>query len=148
MTDIINFVPLTARVEIRGQKLSLRGLEFEEIGALIYRFPKFREIKALNVAELTKVMDRETQGAVIAAAAGRAGNAQAEASFANLSLGERARIVAKIIEVTAPDGIGPFVDLMLALKPPPDLAERAAEAAASGGKMVLRSRPSSKRRAS
>lgn len=145
MTDIVNFVPLTAKVEIRGQKISVRGLELDEIGQLVYRFPKFREIKALNASEIIKLMDREIQAAVIAAAAGHAGNEKAEKSFANLSLGERVKLVSKIIEMTMPDGIGPFVELMQTLKPPQDLVSGAEGA---GGKIVVRSRRSSGQRAS
>lgn len=140
MTDIVNFVPLDAKVEIRGQKITVRGLELEEIGGLLYRFPKFREIKQLNASDLIKLMDKDIQSAVIAAAAGRAGNEKAEKSFANLSLGERVKIVAKIIELTAPDGIGPFVDLIQTLMP----AQLVEAAAAGDGRIVLRSRRSSK----
>jgi len=145
MTDIVNFVPLTAKVEIRGQKISVRGLEFDEIGQLVYRFPKFREIKSLSLPEIMKLMDREIQAAVIAAATGHPGDEKAERSFANLSLGERAQLFSKIFEITSPGGIGPFVDLMQTLKPPQDLVSGAEGA---GGKIVVRSRRSSGQRAS
>lgn len=145
MTDIVNFVPLSATVEIRGNKIKVRGLELDEIGQLIYRFPKFREIKALNAAEIIRLMDREIQSAVIAAANDHPGNDKAEKSFGNLSLGERVKLVSKIIEMTMPDGIGPFVELMQTLKPPPELI---GGAEGNGGKIVVRSRRSSGTRAS
>jgi hypothetical protein len=91
-------------------------------------------------------MDRETMAAVIATAAGHAGNEKAEKSFANLSPGERIKMISKIVELTMPDGIGPFLDLAQMLQPPKNLVDQAA--APGGAKIVVRSRASSKRPAS
>jgi hypothetical protein len=52
--------------------------------------------------------------AMIVAGAGHAGDEAMEKSFANLSLGERASLFKSVFRLTAPGGIGPFVELVLA----------------------------------
>jgi len=142
MSDIVNFVPLTAKVTVRGQTFKLRGLEFQEVGELVYRFPKLLELRAaagtINLAALVGMP--AIVAAVIAYATDKGALEQAEKSFANLALGERAKFLAKIVELTAPDGIGPFVELLRAVMP-----EAFQTAAPASEKIKIRVAKSSRR---
>jgi hypothetical protein len=141
MTDIVNFVPLAAKVTVRGETFKLRGIELQEIGELIYRFPKLLELRAqlgnLNIAALAGTP--AIVAAVIAYATDK--GQDSEKGFANLALGERAKFLSKIVELTAPDGIGPFVDLLRAVIP--EAFQTAAQPPAA--KLKIRARPSSRR---
>ncbi|WP_409188451.1 hypothetical protein [Bradyrhizobium sp. RDM4] len=143
MTDIVNFVPLSGSVTVRGTTFKVRGLEFEELGQLIYRFPQVLEAwkgGKLNMPSL--VSAPALIAAAIACAIDKAGDAPAEKSFANLALGERAAFLSKILELTAPDGIGPFVDLLRAAAPAPQQLLQPENPAA--GKNRIRVRRSSR----
>ena len=114
MAGLVDIVPAIETVEVRGQQLEVTGLTVEGIGSLLMRFPELRkmfETRSLDVEALLKSSDKLI-AAVIAAGTGSAANRAAEKAANGLSLGEKAEVVAAIIRVTMPKGVGPFVRLM------------------------------------
>lgn len=108
-------VPSVELVRHRGSDVETRGLGFEQIIDLVCRFPSI--VKVLDKGKplaMTEFAD-PVINIMIAMATGVAGDEEQEANIANLKLGERAAFMASIIRQTAPDGVGPFVDLLNAL---------------------------------
>lgn len=115
MSILSDIVPLVENVEIRGRIVEVRGVEVGHIPALVLRFPILRDMAAGNslVADAIIRHSSALVDAIIAAGIGKIGDGAEEAGIANLSLGERARLLAAVIRVTG--GLGPFVELMGAL---------------------------------
>lgn len=117
MNDLLHFVPLSETVEIRGKKIKLRGVDIAELGQLLFRFPdigRMIEARSFDVAKIG--VSKQAMIAIIVAGAGHPGDEATEKSFANLALGEIAILLKAVVRLTAPGGIGPFVDLVLAVK--------------------------------
>lgn len=114
MPGLLDIASAPARVEVRGVKVDVFGVSAEGVAYLLTNFP---EIKALfagkevsfDTATLATKAPRAI-AAIIAAGTGNAGNADAEAIAASLAVDEQAELLAKIIELTFPRGLGPFVE--------------------------------------
>ncbi|QDW39007.1 hypothetical protein FFI89_018760 [Bradyrhizobium sp. KBS0727] len=119
MNDLLHFVPLTESVTIRGNKIKLRGVDIEDLGQIIYRFPEllpvFKQMIQTRSFDISSAgISNQAMVAMIVAGAGESGNEAMEKSFANLSLGERVDLFKSVFRITAPGGIGPFADLLRA----------------------------------
>jgi len=127
MNDLLHFVPLTETVTIRGKKIKLRGIDIGELGQLLYRFPDVAQMMAARQFDIQKAaVSKDAMVAFAVVGAGHPGDAAIEKSFANLALGEIAILFKSVFKLTAPGGIGPFVDLVLAVKGDMVLEEAAA----------------------
>lgn len=115
MTTLADIVPLVENVEIRGRIVEVRGVEVGHIPALVLRFPVLREMAAGNTLVADAIIRHSSAlvDAIIAAGIGKIGDQAEEAGIGNLSLGERARLLAAVVRVTG--GLGPLVELMEAL---------------------------------
>lgn len=114
MAGLVDIVPAVEVVEVRGLELEVSGLTVEGIGGLLLRFPELRkmfETRSLDLEALLKCSDKLI-AALIAAGTGSAANKAAEKAAAGLALGEKAEVLAAILRVTMPKGVGPFVKLM------------------------------------
>jgi hypothetical protein len=129
MNDLLHFVPLTETVTVRGTKIKLRGVELEDLGQIFFRFPEISAMIEKRQFDIANAgVSKQAIVAMIVAGAGHAGDEAMEKSFANLSLGERASLFKSVFRLTAPGGIGPFVELVQAATGQ-GLAEPATEAA-------------------
>ncbi|MBR1150079.1 hypothetical protein [Bradyrhizobium sp. JYMT SZCCT0428] len=127
--DLLHFVPLTETVTIRGKKIKLRGIDIGELGQLFFRFPDVAAMMAKRQFDVQKAaVSKEAMVAFAVAGAGQPGDAAMEKSFANLSLGELAVLFKSVFKLTAPGGIGPFVELVLTLQGKEGAEEDAAAA--------------------
>lgn len=128
MVGMIDIAPVVEKVDIRGTVCAVRGLELDQIVALCWEFPEIEQMwekrKVDNQALLK--LSRPAMGAIIAACVDEIDAKNAT----NLSLGERVEVLAKIVKVTMPRGLGPFVELLGALRlgdyvqPPPAPASK------------------------
>lgn len=111
-------VPSVELVKHRGSDVETRGLSFEQIIDLFDRFPSIVGVLDKSKPVTMKSFAEPAINIMIAMATGVAGDAEQEANISNLKLGEKAAFMAAIIRQTAPDGIGPFVDLLNTVSAP------------------------------
>lgn len=114
MPGLLDIASAPARVEVRGTQVDVFGVSAEGVAYLLANFP---EIKALfsgkEVSFDTQTLATKAPkalAAIIAAGTGQVGNPQAEAVAASLGVDEQAELLAKILELTFPRGIGPFAE--------------------------------------
>jgi len=114
MVSLVDIAPPTRTVEVQGNDLSVHGVSAKGIASLLDRFPEMRLLITGKGADLTPdgimEMAPDAIAAIIAAGCGLPGDTQAEEVAASLGVGEQVEILACIIELTMPQGIGPFVD--------------------------------------
>lgn len=126
MNDLSHFVPLTETVTIRDQEFNLVGVDIQDLGQLLYRFPEIIDVFTKQKAKAGDdasnsppaaglALSKEVMSAFVAVGIGKAGDAAAEKSIASLSLGERLAMFNAVFRITSPGGIGPFVELVTAL---------------------------------
>jgi hypothetical protein len=96
------------------ETVSVRGLSLRDIASLLMRFPDLLTVfngRELNVESLI-LSAPSAAAAIMAAGAGYASDAKAEAVCATLGLQYQVNMLIKIVELTFPAGIGPFVEAM------------------------------------
>jgi hypothetical protein len=112
MVGLVDIAPVTTAVTIRGQEVTVTGISARGIALLLARFPELRALmtgREVALDELLK-LGGDVVAAIIAAGTGGPGDAQAEAAADNLTLEEQADLIAAIVEITMPRGLGPLVD--------------------------------------
>lgn len=111
-------------VEIRGVKLTLRGVAAIDWARLYARFPELRTLVSGGDTDMTKLRLLAAQCAVIAAGVGHLGNADIErAALTNLSAEEQNELVADIIRLSNPgDVYSPLLDAVEGEDRAPDTA--------------------------
>ncbi|RWC29846.1 MAG: hypothetical protein EOS70_23445 [Mesorhizobium sp.] len=117
MAGLLDIAPLTEKVRVGGATVEVSGVSAGGIVAMIARFPEFRMLmtgKDVDVASLVS-MGGDAVAAIIAAGVGFPGDEAQEAAAARLPLEAQADILAAIIKVTLPNGIGPFLEKLTAL---------------------------------
>lgn len=115
MASILDITPVAESADIRGHMVTIRGVELTEFVAIIARFPEVRSLfdgKAIK-ADAVGALSKAVQAAVIAAGVDEID----EAGAGNLTPGERALLMSKILLLTLPDPIGPFVDAVKRMLP-------------------------------
>lgn len=128
-----DIAPAIETVGVRGLKLKVLGLDVEHIAHLFREFPEVSKAisaQAVDIGALMKLSSRLLNAIVLG---GLRDNEMPgiEDGVKNLMLGEKAKIVAAIVRLTMPDGLGPFVELMTALG-----LVRNAEGAPSASKVI------------
>lgn len=114
----IEIVPTLQTVKFRGHDLGVCGISVETIAKLFMRYPEVKKVLesgAADVAASLLKMSDDVVVALIAAGLGVFGDKTQEQKIASMALGEKAAILAAIVKLTMPDGLGPFVDLLTAL---------------------------------
>ena len=112
MVGLVDIAPVTTAVTIRGQEVTVTGISARGIALLLVRFPQLRALmtgREVALDELLK-LGGDVVAAIIAAGTGTPGDSQAEAAADNLTLEEQADLIAAIVELTMPRGLGPLVD--------------------------------------
>jgi hypothetical protein len=112
MVGLVDIAPITSSVTIRGQDITITGVSARGIASLLARFPELRALvtgREVALDELLK-LGGDVIAAIIAAGTGTPGDAQTEAAADNLTLEEQADLLAAIVELTMPRGLGPLVE--------------------------------------
>jgi hypothetical protein len=114
MPGLLDIAAAPSRVVVRGTEIDVFGVSAEGIAYLISNFPEIKSLLtgkeiALDVNALATTAPKAL-AAIIAAGTGNVGNRDAEAVAASLSVDEQAEILARIVELTFPRGIGPFAE--------------------------------------
>lgn len=117
MVGLLDIAPLTEKVSVGGKHLAVYGISAKGLVSLIARFPEIRLLmngKEVDVASLMAI-GGEAISAIIAAGVGFPGDDKQEDAAGRLPLETQADILAAIIKVTLPNGVGPFIDKLTAM---------------------------------
>ena len=121
MVGLLDIAPLTQTVTVRDQPIEVTGVSAKGVAQLLLRFPELRALISGREVGLDQLLalGGDIVAAVIAAGCGQAGDAQAEAAAGRLGLDDQAELLAAIMTLTMPQGLGPFVDKLarMGLKP-------------------------------
>ena len=121
MVGLLDIAPLTQTVTVRDHPIEVTGVSAKGVAQLLLRFPELRALISGRDVGLDQLLalGGDIIAAVIAAGCGQAGDAQAEAAAGRLGLDDQAELLAAIMTLTMPQGIGPFVDKLarMGLKP-------------------------------
>jgi hypothetical protein len=112
MVGLLDIAPLTETVTVRDQSIEVTGVSAKGVAQLLLRFPELRALISGREVGLEQLLalGGDIVAAVIAAGCGQAGDARAEAAAGYLGLDDQAELLAAIMKLTMPQGIGPFVD--------------------------------------
>ncbi len=112
MVGLVDIAPLTSTVSIREQNITVTGISARGIAHLLARFPELRALmtgREVALDDLLK-LGGDVIAAIIAAGTGVPGDADVETAADNLTLEEQADLLAAIVELTMPRGLGPLVE--------------------------------------
>jgi hypothetical protein len=124
MVGLLDIAPLTETVTVRDHSVEVTGVSAKGVAQLLLRFPELRALISGRDVGLDQLLalGGDIIAAVIAAGCGMLGDERAEAAAGRLGLDDQAALLAAIMKLTMPQGIGPFVDKLtrMGLKPVAD----------------------------
>ena len=112
MVGLVDIAPVTSTILVRGQNIMITGVSARGIALLLARFPELRAVitgREVAMDALLK-LGGDVIAAIIAAGTGSPGDDDAERAADNLTLEEQADLLASIVELTMPRGLGPLVE--------------------------------------
>ena len=117
MVGLIDIAPCVETLDIQGSAVEVRGVSATGLALLLSRFPELRKLMTgLEVdSDQLIALGGEAIAAIIAAGCGYPGEEKAEAIAASLSLDMQADLLAAILRLTLPKGVGPFVSKLTGL---------------------------------
>jgi hypothetical protein len=117
MVGLIDIAPNVETVEVQSTSVAVHGISAKGVAHLLGRFPELRMLMTGQEVEIAQLMaiGGDAVAAIIAAGCGTPGDDKAEAVAGSLSLDAQADLLAAILRLTLPKGIGPFVDKLTAL---------------------------------
>lgn len=117
MVGLIDIAPATETVDVQGKPVAVLGVSAKGLAHLLARFPELRRLMSGQEVQADQLlaMGGDAVAAVIAAGCGHPGDSTAEAIAGTLSLDLQADLLAAILRLTLPRGIGPFVEKLTAL---------------------------------
>ncbi len=125
MPGLLDIAAATKQVAVRGQQIDVHGISAKGIAHLLARFPELRKILAgleVDFESLLK-MGGDVVAGVIAAGCGYPGDSEAEKTAESLALEEQADLIIAILELTLPNGMGPFIEKITAMGGHMDIGE-------------------------
>jgi hypothetical protein len=112
---------------VQSTPVAVHGISAKGLTHLLARFSELRKLMTDQEVKTEQLMEMgsDAVAAVIAAGCGYPGDETAEAVANKLSLDAQADLLAAILRLTLPRGIGPFVEKLTALGGILDLDPRA-----------------------
>lgn len=125
MTDLLDIAPVAEKVAIGDKEIECEGISLEGVANIVRRFPAIRgviwngvENKTLDVEGLIQALLTEAPdaiAAILAAGTGKLGSELHERAAARLPIESQLDLLSPILKGTMPNGIGPFVEKLMAL---------------------------------
>lgn len=114
MVSLIDLAPSTRSVSVGGVDVAVSGVSAKGIATLLENFPNLQGLMTgqgsnLDAASIMKIAP-DAIAAVIAAGCGFPGDKAAEKKAESLGVGEQLLLLEAIVDVTMPQGFGPFVE--------------------------------------
>lgn len=119
MVSLLDIGDLAETVPVRGKNIEVVGISAKGLLVLLQRFPEVRKLVAsrgqdVKAEDLMK-LGSDVVAVIIAAGCGKPGDRKFEDKAASLGAGEQLDLIAAIIKLTMPQGIGPFVEKLAGL---------------------------------
>lgn len=116
MVSLVDLAPSTRTVPVGGKDLSVFGVSAEGIASLMGDFPELQKLFQggtfkFDAATIQKVAPKAI-AAIIAAGCDAPGNPDAIKVASRLPVGDQLAVLAVVIELTMPQGIGPFMEAL------------------------------------
>lgn len=117
MVGLIDIAPATETIEAQGKPVTVHGVSAKGLAHLLARFPELRKLMTGQDVQANQLLTTggDAVAAIIAAGCGYRGDNAAEAIAGDLSLDIQADLLAAILRLTLPRGIGPFVEKLTGL---------------------------------
>lgn len=117
MASLLDIAPLTETVSVRGTDIPVTGVSAKGIAHIMARFPEVREMMVGREVSVDRLIELggDAVGAIIAAGTGHPGDPDHERIAAGLLLEEQADLLAAILRITLPKGVGPLVEKLTAM---------------------------------
>ena len=117
MVGLIDIAPAIETVDVQGTSVTVHGVSAKGLASLLGRFPELRMLMTGQEVQTEQLMAMggDAVAAVIAAGCGYPGDETAETVAGKLSLDAQADLLAAILRLTLPKGVGPFVEKLTAL---------------------------------
>ncbi len=117
MVGLIDIAPATETVVAQGKPVMVHGVSAKGLAHLLARFPDLRRLMTGQDVQADQLlsMGGDAVAAIIAAGCGYPADEAAEKIAGTLSLDVQADLLAAILRLTLPRGIGPFVEKLTAL---------------------------------
>jgi hypothetical protein len=117
MVGLIDIAPAIETVDVHGTSVTVHGVSAKGLASLLGRFPELRMLMTGQGVQTEQLMAMggEAVAAIIAAGCGFPGDETAETVAGKLSLDAQADLLAAILRLTLPKGVGPFVEKLTAL---------------------------------
>jgi hypothetical protein len=117
MVDLLDIAPQNETVQIHGTPVSVAGVSAKGVAYLLGRFPEMRKLMVGLTVEANQLMAMggDAVASIIAAGCGHPGDEKAESVAAMLAVDTQADLLAAILRMTLPQGLGPFVDKLTTL---------------------------------
>jgi hypothetical protein len=117
MVGLIDIAPCTETVDVQQTPVAVHGISAKGVANLLGRFPELRKLMSGQDvgAEELMAIGGDAVAAIIAAGCGYPGDEQAEAVAGKLAIDAQADLLAAIVRLTLPAGLGPFVEKLTAL---------------------------------
>ena len=117
MVGLIDLAPRTEAVDVDDACVAVHGISAKGVAHLLGRFPELRKLMSGQEVETGQLMAMggDAVAAIIAAGCGYPGDEKAEAVAAKLAIDAQADLLAAIVRLTLPAGLGPFVEKLTAL---------------------------------
>jgi hypothetical protein len=113
MIGLLDIAPVAETVSIRGKDVSVNGLSLTDIRDLLVAFPSAASLFANGVNAGTLMASApDLVASAICLAIGLEGKAEELQAVKKLPAGDQVKLLNVVIRLSAPDGIGPFVELI------------------------------------
>lgn len=117
MVGLIDIAPNVETIDVQGTPVAVHGVSAKGVAHLLGRFPELRKLMTGQEVETEQLMAMggDAVAAIISAGCGYPGDEKAEAVAGKLSIDAQADLLAAILRLTLPVGLGPFVEKLTAL---------------------------------
>jgi len=117
MVGLLDIAPLTESVSVGGASVEVFGVSAKGVAVLLSRFPELREMMTGREVAPARLMEMggDAVAAIIAAGIGFPGDEAQEVAAGRLNVETQADLLASILKLTFPNGIGSFVGKLTAL---------------------------------
>jgi hypothetical protein len=117
MVGLIDIAPKVEMIDVQGTPVAVHGVSAKGLANLLSRFPELRKLMSGQEVEAEQLMAMggDAVAAIIAAGCGYPGDEKAEAVAGRLAIDTQADLIAAILRLTLPAGLGPFVEKLTAL---------------------------------
>jgi hypothetical protein len=110
MVGLIDIAPATETIQAQGKPVTVHGVSAKGLAHPLARFPELRRLMSGQEVQTDQLlaMGGDAVAAIIAAGCGYPGDHAAEIVAGSLSLVVQADLLAAVLRLTLPRGVGPF----------------------------------------